>query len=84
MKKFFLLLIVSLMCAVAAVAETPGNVAATSLNLPAVTDWLVSNWTSVALIVSEIAALISKKYSGIIKTVLVYIGTALQKKQSKS
>lgn len=54
--------------------------ATASVNLPSVVSWLEAHWASVALIVSEVAALISVKYTGIVKTVLSVIGQLITKK----
>ena len=42
--------------------------------------WLIENWASVALIISETAALMSQKYSGIIKSILTFLTTCIKKK----
>ena len=62
-----------------------------SLQLPAITpevleapqpvfNWLLDNWEAVALIVSETAALVSLKYSGIVKSVLAFLTACVKKK----
>lgn len=56
------------------------DTASASVNLSDILPWLEANWASVALIVSEVAALISVKYTGIVKTVLSVIGQLITKK----
>lgn len=54
--------------------------ATASVNITSVMNWMQANWASVALIVSEIAALVSVKYTGIVKTILSIVGQLIQKK----
>lgn len=65
-----------MLCSLNSDAQTPQFVESTK----PVLDWLVDNWASVALIVSETAALVSLKYSGIIKSVLAFLTTVIKKK----
>jgi hypothetical protein len=71
-----LFLLFYLLCSFQDPALTPGNVAEKSGVFP----WIVNNWQTLALIVSEVSALISVKYSGIIKSVLTFLGTCIKKK----
>jgi hypothetical protein len=71
-----LTLVFVLLCSLNSDAQTPQFVESTK----PVLDWLVDNWAAVALIVSETAALISLKYSGIIKSVLAFLTTVIKKK----
>jgi hypothetical protein len=65
-----------LLCSLNSDAQTPQIVESAQ----PVLNWLVDNWAAVALIVSETAALISLKYSGIIKSVLAFLTTVIKKK----
>jgi len=71
-----LTLVFVLLCSLKSDAQTPQIVESAN----SVFDWLVENWPSVALIVSETAALISAKYSGIVKSVLALFTKVLKKK----
>ena len=81
MKKHFLILLCLMLTLIGMVeaADAIDNAAA-SVNIASVVDWMQANWTSIALIVSEIAALISVKYTGIVKTILSIVGQLIQKK----
>lgn len=81
MKKHFLILICLGLLLIGSVqaADAIDNAAA-SVNTESVLVWMQANWSSVALIVSEVAALISVKYSGIVKTILSIVGQLIQKK----
>jgi hypothetical protein len=50
-------------------------------SLTKIFDYLVTNWVSISLIISEIAALLSAKYSGILKTILSVLDLILRKKK---
>lgn len=81
MKTFVLILVCLGLLLVGTVqaADAIDNAAA-SVNIESVLNWMQTNWASVALIVSEIAALISVKYTGIVKTILSIVGQLIQKK----
>ncbi len=81
MKKHFLILLCLGLFLIGSVqaADAIANAAA-SVNLESVMTWMQTNWASVALIVSEVAALISVKYTGIVKTILSIVGQLIQKK----
>lgn len=81
MKKHFLILLclVLLLFGTVQAADAIDNAAA-SVNIESVLVWMQANWASVALIVSEIAALVSVKYTGIVKTILSIVGQLIQKK----
>lgn len=81
MKKLIVILTCLFMLLIVTVQASDAiDEAAASVNLPSLIPWLEANWSSVALIVSEVAALISVKYTGIVKTVLSVIGQLIQKK----
>ena len=52
-----------------------------SVSLASLYAWCVEHWASVALIVSELAALFSSKYSGILQSVLQIGNTLFSKKK---
>ena len=81
MKKHFLILIcLGLLLVVTVQAADAIDNATASVNIDSVLNWMQANWASVALIVSEVSALISVKYSGIVKTILSIVGQLIQKK----
>jgi len=43
-------------------------------------DWLQANWEVLALVLSEAAAILSKKYSGIVQALIVLLGRLIKKK----
>ncbi len=65
-----------LLCSLNSVAQAPQIVEESQ----PVFNWLLENWEAVALIISESAALISLKYSGIIKSVLTFLTACIKKK----
>lgn len=78
--RVFGLLLVVLLVSLVAYSNTPANEVQGDSNTLGV---LASNWEYIALMVSEIAALFSKKYSGIIKTI-VHVVKRFAKKKSHS
>lgn len=46
--------------------------------------WIVDNWFQIALIISEIAALLPGKYTGILKSLLNLIGEVLKKRAGRT
>lgn len=54
------------------------------ISLDSVWVWMQSNWASVGLVLSEIAALLPGKYSGILRTVVLIAGKVFNKKSKKS
>ena len=79
MKKFSFLLFfttVFLMVVMVVTAqEIPGTVPVDDCGT-----WLCKNWAAIALIASEAASLISKKYSGIIRILIGVLGDIVKKK----
>lgn len=67
------------------VISGPSETAATveGFSISQIFDYLVTNWISISLIISELAALLSVKYSGILKTI-VTIGDLIFKKKKGS
>ena len=78
--RVFGLLLAVLLISLVAFSNTPANEVQGGNNTLGV---LASNWEYIALMVSEIAALFSKKYSGIIKTI-VHVVKRFAKKKSHS
>lgn len=65
-----------LLCSLQAPGATVENFESSS----GVFSWLIENWATVALIISEVSSLISSKYSGIIKAVLAFFTACVKKK----
>ena len=65
-----------LLCSLQSAGTTPQNLDSTFSLFP----WLAENWQTVALIISEVASLISVKYSGIFKSVLAFFTACIKKK----
>jgi hypothetical protein len=72
---FFILLSIfgfSVLCAQGSDVTIPAD----GVTLP----WLQENWEVIALILSEVAAILSKKYSGIIQSLIVLLTRLIKKK----
>ena len=83
-KLFFLIAIILISLPFAGICE-PNQVttAIESFSLSKIFDYLVTNWVSISLIISEVAALLSVKYSGILKSI-ISIGDLLFRKKKDS
>jgi hypothetical protein len=80
--KFFALLAVFCICVLSVTfAQEPNPSEPALVNLP---DWLQTNWTIVALAVSETMAFLPAKFAGIAKAVFSVVGAIFGKRSSKS
>jgi len=79
MKKFSLIAFVTAAFLLAGFAlfaqDVPGSVPIDDCS-----NWFCRNWAAIALIASEAASLISKKYSGIIRILIGVLGDIVKKK----
>ena len=84
-KLFFLFAIILISLPFVGICEP--NQAAVSVegfSLSKIFDYLVNNWVSISLIISEVAALLSVKYSGILKTIISIGDLVFRKKKDSS
>lgn len=61
-------------------AAVNDEVASAGFSFTMLYTWIADHWASLALIISEIAALLSGKWSGILKSVVNILGTVFTKK----
>ncbi len=84
MKKICYLLLILPMLLITSVlfASEPVPVLPDGFSLVKLFEWLNYNWVSLALILSEVAALLSPKWSGIIKSLINILGSIFTKKKA--